>query len=275
MLLRRIFFCALLVGLCGGLVHSAIQRWQVVPLILAAEAFESTAQPESPTHAQEHAHEHAHEGGHDAAHAHDHAATEWAPSDGLERTGWTLVANVLSGTGYALLLLPLIALWDRRRGGRAASWRSGALWGAAAWLCLFAWPALGLPPELPGTAAAALHARQGWWLLSAASAAAGLALLCFGRERVGHWRWLGLALLALPLAIGAPQHDGALFPGQDASAVLQLQALSGQFVTATALATAAYWLTLGTLAGMAVARWLRPLLAAAPGGARATARGRA
>ncbi len=259
MLFRRLVFCALLTGLCGGLVHSVLQRWQVVPLIAAAEVFEAAAAPH-----EEEPHEH-HDHGHDDSPA-------WEPQDGWERTTWTVVANVLSGTGYALLLLPLMTVWDHRRGGGAASWRSGALWGAAAWVALFAWPALGLPPELPGTAAADLHARQTWWLLAALSCAGALAVTLLGARRWGARRWLGLALLALPFAIGAPHHEGALFPGQDAAAAAQLQALTAQFVTATALATAVYWLVLGAVGGAVVARWLRPLL---PGALPALAAARA
>jgi cobalt transporter subunit CbtA len=256
---NRLFWCALLVGLCGGLVHSAVQHAQVLPLIAAAEVFEAAA--ESAPH--EHEHEHAtgsHEA-HEHEEPHDHGDA-WAPADGLERNAFTVLANVLAGTGYALVLLPLMALWDRRRGGRAASARSGALWGAAGWFCLFAWPAIGLPPELPGTAAADLHARQAWWLLAVLCAVAAIGLAALGGRRLGHARWLGLALLALPFAIGAPQVSGSLYPGQPADAAAQLQALNDRFVLATALATALYWLVLGTVAGMVTARWLRPLLAA-------------
>lgn len=241
MLFRRLFLCALLVGLCSGLVHSAVQRWQVLPLIAASEGFEAAAA---------------------AAPDHDHAdaSTVWAPANGAERGAWTVIANVLSGTGYALLMLPLMAWWEQRSGRHAASWRSGLLWGAAGWCCLFALPALGLPPVLPGSAAAALHARQAWWLLAAVSGVAALALLCLGREHLGRARWLAIALPLLPFAIGAPHADGSSFPGQSSEAALQLQALSERFVLATGVATAAYWLVLGALAGAAVARWVRPLM---------------
>ena len=202
MLFRRLFLCALFVGLCAGLAASLVQRWQVLPLILAAEVFESAAE-EAPVAAHDHAA--GHEATHDhAAHVHDAAA--WQPQDGAERTFWTVVANVAGATGFALLLLPLLALWDHRRGGRGASWRTGLLWGAAGWLALFAWPALGLHPELPGEAAAALDGRQAWWLLAVACAAGGLALAAFGRGGV---RALGLPLLALPFLVGAPQAAGA------------------------------------------------------------------
>jgi cobalt transporter subunit CbtA len=254
MLFRRLFLCALLAGLCAGLVYSAVQRWQVVPLIAAAEVFESATAPAAAP-----AHDHHPPG--TAAHTHDAAA--WEPQDGIERVFWTVVANVLGATGFALLLTPALAWWDRQRGGAAASWRSGLLWGAAGWLCLFVWPSIGMRPELPGEAAAALHLRQSWWLLAVVCAAGGLALLAFAK---GHWRWLGLPLLLLPFVIGAPHADGPAFADFPAEAAAQMQLLKSQFVVATAVASALQWLVLGAVSGVVVARWLRPLLAAPSAG---------
>lgn len=254
MLFRRLFLCALLVGLLTGLFDSAVQRWQVVPLILAAEVFEVAAEPE--------AHAHAHGG--DAAHSHGPEA--WAPQDGLERTAYTVLANVLNGIGSALLLLPLMAWWHRHHRGQAlalhsrngATVRHGLLWGAAAWVCLFALPALGLPPELPGMQAAPLPGRQLWWLLTVACGAGGLAMLCLVRTK---WRVLGLGLLVLPFAVGAPRHEGSAFMGLGTEAAAQMQLLATRFAVATTVASALQWLLLGTLCALAVARWLSPLLA--------------
>ncbi|NMM05229.1 CbtA family protein [Polaromonas sp.] len=240
MLFRRLFLCALLVGLLTGLFDSAVQRWQVVPLILAAEVFEESAAP-------------------------SHAAQDWAPQDGLERTAYTVLANVLNAIGAALLLMPLLAWWNRQRTGQAlalhqgygASVRYGLLWGAAGWVCLFALPALGLPPELPGMQAAALQARQLWWALTVVCGAGGLAMLCLVRAK---WRVLGLGLLVLPFAIGAPLHTGSPFAGMEADVALQMQQLASRFVVATAVASALQWLLLGVLSALAVARWLSPLL---------------
>lgn len=255
MLFRRLFLCALLVGLCAGLFHSAVQRFQVVPLIAAAEGFESALAPEPAV-------PHAHEAG-AAAGAHNHPA--WEPQDGFERTFWTVVANVLGATGFALVLIPAVAWWDRQRGGSAASWRTGLVWGAAGWLCFFVWPALGLRPELPGELSAALHARQAWWLLAVACAAAGLGLLAVAK---GRWRWLGVLFLGLPFLVGAPHADAPAFARYAADAAAQMEQLKAQFLIATALASALHWLVLGAAAGLVTARWLRPLLAA-PSGAGA------
>lgn len=251
MLFRRLFLCALLVGLCAGLAYSAVQRLQVVPIIVAAEVFESALPPE-PAAAVPH-----HPPGTEApVHEHDDAA--WEPAEGFERIFWTVVSNVLGAVGFALLLIPMFAWWDRQRGGHAASLRSGLLWGAAGWLCFFVWPALGLHPELPGEAAADLHARQAWWLLAVLCAIGGLALLSSAR---GYWRWLGLPLLVLPFVIGAPHADGPAFARFAADAAAQLAQLKAQFVVATALASAVQWLAIGAIAGLVIPRWLRPLLA--------------
>lgn len=252
MLFRRLFLCALLVGGLAGLFDSAVQRWQVVPLILAAEVFESAAEPEAYAHA-------------DGA-AHSHGPQAWAPQDGLERTAYTVLANVLNAIGSALLLLALMAFRSRYlasktislQSAHGASVRRGLLWGAAGWFCLFTLPALGLPPELPGMQAAALQARQWWWVLTVACGAGGLAMLCLVRAK---WRVLGLGLLVLPFAVGAPVHEGSPFIGLGPEAAAQMQLLATRFAVATAVASALQWLLLGTLCALAVARWLSPLLA--------------
>ena len=292
MLFRRLFLCALFAGLLTGLFDSVVQRWQVVPLILAAEVFEDAGNAPAPapvaapvavqaqaatTHVHADGTQHVHEApalavaapastdAHAEGAAHSHDKSAWEPENGLERSAYTALANVLNAIGSALLLLPLLALWNRHRAGQplalgqgyGAIVRYGLLWGAAGWICLFALPSLGQPPELPGMQAADLHARQLWWSLTVACGAGGLALLCLVKA---HWRWLGLALLALPFAIGAPEHAGSAFAGMDAGVALQMQQLAARFVVATALASALQWLLLGTLSALAVARWLSPLL---------------
>lgn len=251
MLFRRLFLCALLVGLCAGLAYSAVQRLQVIPIIAAAEVFES---PSSAEPAAEVAH---HPPG-EAAHVHVHDEAAWQPEEGFERIFWTVVSNVLGAVGFALLLLPALAWWDRQRGGEAASLRSGLLWGAAGWLCFFVWPSLGLRPELPGEAAADIHARQAWWLLAVVCAIGGLALLSSVK---GPWRWLGVPLLLVPFLVGAPHADGPAFAQFAADAAAQMEQLKAQFVVATALASAVQWLVIGAVAGIVTPRWLRPLLA--------------
>lgn len=219
---------ALVVGLLAGLALTAIQRLQVVPLIVEAESYEQAAP------ALQLAHHHG------VAHEHAHPADAWAPEDGAERTLYTMLANVLAAIGFALVLLSFIAL--RNQGG----WKRGLLWGLAGFAVFFIAPTVsGLHPELPGTVAASLDARQIWWWTAVVATAAGLWLLVFGGEL--QWRTLGLLLLATPYLIGAPQPEvaGSLAP----------QALVHAFFPATAIANGVFWLVLGLLAG---ALWKQP-----------------
>lgn len=258
MLFGRLFLCALLIGAGVGLVHSAVQRWQVIPIIEAAEAFESASTSAAGSHGHDDAAAASHSHDHAAAASHSHDSAAWEPAPGAERSAWTVIANMLVAIGFALLLLPAIAWWDHWRGGQAASLCSGLLWGAAAWLCVVAWPALGLQPELPGEATAPLHARQAWWLLTVVSAVGGFGMLAFAR---GKWRLLGLTLLALPFIVGAPHPAAAPFAGFGAEAAAAMTALKTRFLLATTLANAVQWLLLGAACAVAVARWVRPLLA--------------
>ena len=252
MLFRPIVLCALLVGALAGLLVSAVQHWQVIPIIAAAEVFEGSAESAEPVAAMVHDHGDAH----GAAHVHEEEA--WEPEDGTERHVWTAIANVLTAIGFGLVLVAAMTTWEHLRGRPLASARTGLLWGAAGWLCVFAAPSLGLPPEIPGTAAAALEARQSWWLLAVACSATGLGLLAFVPGRM---RWLGIAVLALPYAIGAPHIDGA-FAAYGDEVARQMEALTVQFGIATSISSAIEWLALGSLAGWAVARWVRPALGA-------------
>ncbi|MES2739937.1 MAG: CbtA family protein [Pseudomonadota bacterium] len=175
-------------------------------------------------------HEHAAQG--EAAHTHEHGG--WQPENGFERTFFTVLANISMAVAFGLLLAAGFCL----RGG-ALSWRAGLVWGAAGYAVFFLAPSLGLPPELPGTQAAPLAARQFWWMMTALSTAGALALLTQARN----WplRIAGVALLAAPHLIGAPQplEHGGTAPAE----------LARSFIYASAIANAVFWLALGGLAG--------------------------
>ncbi|MFV3406595.1 MULTISPECIES: CbtA family protein [Pseudomonas] len=208
-------------GLLAALLLTLLQSFWVAPLILQAETYESAAP------VTEH-HEH---GNATATHEHEHSAEAWAPEDGWQRVLSTTGGNLVVAVGFALIL---VALYSLRAPGRTST---GAWWGLAGFAVFCLAPTLGLPPELPGTAAADLGLRQSWWIGTAAATAAGLALLVFAR----HWLFkvLGVALLAIPHVIGAPQppvHES-----------LAPEALETQFKVASWLTNAAFWLALGLL----------------------------
>lgn len=252
MLFRRVIVSALLVGALSGLLLSVVQRWQVIPIIDAAERFEQarTSQVVESTRGEARAPEHA---GHDNG-RHVHPATAWQPAEGVERIGFTILSNVLTASGFALVMLAVMAAALRRHAVARFDWRYGLLWGAAGYVVFFAAPALGLPPEIPGAEAAPLEARQLWWVFSAACTAAGLVGAAFGKTP---WRWVALGLLVVPYLAGAPAPATSPFAGHPPTAAAELTELARRFVWATALANALLWLALGSASGWAARRYLK------------------
>ncbi|NWD25326.1 CbtA family protein [Pseudomonas yamanorum] len=217
-MIKRIAQTAGFTGLLAALLLTLLQSFWVAPLILQAETFENAP-------AATEVHEHA------GAAAHTHDAQAWEPEDGWQRVLSTTGGNLVVAVGFALMLAGLYTL---RAPTRTAQ---GLLWGLAGYATFVLAPTLGLPPELPGTAAADLAQRQIWWIGTAASTAAGIALIVFGRN----WllKVLGAAILAVPHVIGAPQPE--------VHSMLAPEALEAQFKIASQLTNVAFWLALGLI----------------------------
>jgi cobalt transporter subunit CbtA len=212
---RRLFYAALCAGLLSGVFVAIAHQIGTAPLIHEAETFEE---------AQHHA------GGHAA----DHAGAAWEPENGIERTLYTLVADLLAAIGFALMLAAGLSVI-----GGDGGWREGLWWGLAGFAAITLAPGLGLPPELPGTEAAPLLARQLWWLATAAASGGGLGLLAFTRRPF--YAVLAVVLIALPHLYGAPQ------PAEHAAAAPE--ALAQRFAAAATLVSFLFWATLGASTG--------------------------
>ncbi|HSM20231.1 MAG TPA: CbtA family protein [Hyphomicrobiales bacterium] len=174
-MIRRVVLAAILAGIAAGLVMSAIQHWRVTPLILEAEAYEV---------------------------AHTHGEKEaWAPADGVERTAFTVLFNLLTGVGFALIAAAasLLTRLPMTPG-------TGFMWGLAGFATFMLAPSAGLPPELPGMVASDLAGRQVWWWSAVAATAGGIALIALTRHLA--WKAAAIALIALPHVIGAPHASG-------------------------------------------------------------------
>lgn len=235
-MIARILLAAIAAGLFAGAFVSVAQMAKVTPLIYAAEVFEN-AEPAAHDHAPgTSAHDHGTPA--QAAVEHDHG-DGWAPEDGIERIAYTTLANIVIGAGFGLLLAAGMTLI-----GRVANWRNGLIWGACGYMAFSLLPALGLPPELPGMAAADLAPRQIWWVLTAAASALGIGLIIFG----GKWPMLalGVVLLVAPHVVGAP-HPDAFSSSVPAE-------LAAQFVSASLVTAALFWLVLGGLTGHFIGR---------------------
>jgi cobalt transporter subunit CbtA len=215
---RETVLAAALAGIAASLLLTVLQFVWVTPLILTAETYEDRAETL----------EHSHEPAAGAEHHHDENA--WKPENGLERSLFTVAANALVGIGYAFVLIAVYLFW---RAPKSSGW--GALFGLAGFLSFFVAPALGLPPELPGTAAAELSARQEWWAMTALATGAGL-FLFFSQSR--WWvRLLAVALVIAPHLVPAPQPavEGSLAPPD----------LQSHFRIATTVCNAVFWVALG------------------------------
>jgi cobalt transporter subunit CbtA len=236
---RTILYSAFGAGLALCAALTILQFLTTEPLILHSEIFENAGAAAAPDHSASVSTDH----GEAASADHVHSQEEWAPADGFERTFFTALANFVMSVAATLMLLGCMAVR-----GEPIDARRGLLWGVAAFFALSLLPALGLPPELPGTPAADIYARQAWWLATAAGSAGGLACLVFGRG--GLVRAVGLGLIVLPHFVGAPippAHEVA-YPG----------ALAGEFVVASLAVSALLWIGAGVAGG-----WLHNRLTAA------------
>ena len=223
-MITRVLLAAILAGIVAGLAVSVVHEWRTTPLILEAEKYE-TAVPHEPAEAAQAG---------EAA-----AAATWAPGDGLERTVFTTVFNVLSGVAFALLASAAVLL-----AGLPLTAGNGALWGLAGFAAFVLAPSAGLPPELPGMPAADLGARQLWWWWTVAATAGGIAVIALVRQIA--WKAAAIAFMALPHVVGAP-HPAELDAAVPATLV-------NAFTVNALAASAVFWVVLGVSLGVLLSR---------------------
>ncbi len=84
-MLVRVLLAAILAGVFAGAFATAAQSYRVLPLIQEAERYETA--------------EHSH-GGEEHSESAGEIAEAWKPDNGLERTLFTTVANVIVGVSF-------------------------------------------------------------------------------------------------------------------------------------------------------------------------------
>ena len=216
---RKLMSVVFLSGALAGLALFVVQRLTVIPLIETAEGYE--AAPHSNSGAP-------------------HEEEGWQPAKGRERTFFTAMTTILTGIGFGAILFGGLAL-----SGARVNARSGALWGLVAFACFGLAPALGLPPQPPGTAVAGVAERQIWWTGTALATALGLWLVA-GKKRTWLLRIAGIVCLLLPHLIGAPVGRGQnAVPAQ----------LIRRFTITSLVTTGIFWLVLGITGGFLCSRF--------------------
>ncbi|SHI47766.1 cobalt transporter subunit CbtA [Shimia gijangensis] len=214
---KNLLSSAVFAGLIAGLFAALLQFVFVIPLLLEGELYETGARV------------------HFAIEGTTQSIKE-APAIGADwsRHLMTIGFNIVTYTGYGLLMVAAMG-FARERFGATLSAKTGLIWGLCGFIAVQLAPALGLPPELPGTIAAELTPRQIWWSGTILSTAAGLAIIAFAGEL---WKQVfGLALVLLPHFIGAPHLDTyyGIAPPE----------LAAEFTTASLGTAAVGWTILG------------------------------
>ena len=223
-MLYRLLITGLISGVVAGAVATIFHFFMVQPLILKAEKYEIqslvVATSEEPSLSNTH--------------------ETQALGDGILRSTFTFIANVIVGIAFGILLATGLTLY-----GRTIGWIEGIGWGVSGFLAFSLLPALGLPPEVPGSATAELFPRQVWWLSTAFSSAIGIALIVFNSQYL--WKAAGITALFVPHLIGAPKPN----PGDVGSVPPELAA---HFVVNTLFFTAVMWLILGIVSSYVLQR---------------------
>ena len=248
MIFSRIIYCSIVIGLVVGMLLTSLQIAGLKQIIFEAERFAANAVEAPASHGNSGHSDHDHSD-------HAHADDVWTPTQGLERTAYSFLANVMASTGFAAIMLALMNQFQLPRKGNI-SWGQGSLWGLAGFATLFLAPAIGLPPEIPGTVSAPLEHRQLWWAFAVLSVAIGLGIFAFAGVR---FKALGLLFLMIPYIVGAPQVDTPMFAHADPSVTQALINLHQQFVVISTVVNLIFWLCLGLGCRFAFNRWFRGL----------------
>lgn len=263
LMIKHMLTSAVFAGFAAGLLAALMHFVFVQNLILLGEQYETGAMVHfkgvaASGHADDHDHAAPEAAAADATatapatteapaaaqadgHEHKHEAAE--KGSAVLRDALTSLFFGLAYVGYALVLVAGYGLAEAF--GKRVTLREGLLWGIAGYAAFQLAPAMGLEPELPGTMAADLTARQIWWIGTSLCTAAGLGLLGYGRgvaSVVG-----AIVLLAIPHVIGAPELESysGVAPPELASTFAARSLGVGLIV----------WSILGALAGWL---WSRP-----------------
>lgn len=234
---QKIFLSAILAGFLSALIVTALHSVTTVPLILEAEQYEKNETTKEASFINSKhpylilVHSNA---PHEETPGEENQPAPWSPANGFERTLYTGLTTLMTAIGFALLLTAGYAISNQDITGR-----NGVMWGMAGFAAIALAPAMGLPPELPGSASAALMPKQIWWLVTAISTLTAIALLVFSHSWI--MRAIAILLILTPHAVGAPHPES--FSNQVPAE------LQGHFVALSIGCNLILWALLGWFSG--------------------------
>ena len=214
-MVKNLFVSAICAGIVAGLIAALLQFIFVIPVLLEGELFETGARLHF---------------GNDGSPQSDRGVP--GLGDDWGRHSMTVAFNIITYTGYGLILAAMIS-YTALKGSIIPS-RQGVIWGLCGFIAVQLAPAIGLPPELPGTLATEIGPRQMWWLGTIVATAVGMGLIAFGRSYLPLG---GIAIILVPHLVGAPHLDA--FCG------VAPPELAAEFATLSLGTSAAGWAVLG------------------------------
>lgn len=235
LMIQRMLTSAVFAGFAAGLLAALLHFGFVQNLILLGEQYETGALTHFVAAETGHSYDQTNATPSETAatvDSHSHAS----PPSEFGRNVWTSLMFGLAYVGCALILVAGMALAEIY--GQTIKPHDGLLWGIASFAVFQLAPAMGMAPELPGTLATDLGARQIWWTGTVVCTAVGLGLLRYSRGLLAIGS--GIVILALPHLIGAPVLEtfSGVAPPELASA-FAARALGAAFVV---------WAAMGLLA---------------------------
>ncbi|MDF1607619.1 CbtA family protein [Hoeflea sp. YIM 152468] len=241
----RLLLAALAAGLIAGMAMTPAQYVKTIPLIMQAEAYEGSGAGHSHGAGETAAAAAATPGhSHDAGDAHGAHGHDDESMLGFGRLGDTVLANLVAGAGFSLMLAAVALLTGIHFPVGREGLTRGVLLGAAAWFCVQLAPAMSLPPAVPGFPYADLGNRQIWWVVAVLMS--GIGVWCIALRPEWPLKVLGLVVIVAPHLWGSPVPEdlSSEVPAYIASA----------YAAASLATTLFFWLLLGGLIGHFLSR---------------------
>ncbi len=238
-MLAKMILSTVVAGLLAGLILAGLQYVRLTPLIEAAEVYET---PETQAIAE--ASKPCVETMPGMKMCSDDERPSWKPDEGWQRTLATTTASLLTGAGYALLLVGISMVANI-----PITKQNGMVWGLCGFIAVSLAPAVGLPPQLPGMPAADLHVRQIWWL--ATILATGAAVYVWVKAKDYWWQIVAVIFATVPHFF-APLN--ATITEGDVPAVL-----ASEFASSSLAANLVMWLAIGFFVSLALHKYQKDL----------------